>query len=291
MSLQFKYEEIISRQKWVKFNPNDPHELVTNASKRVLFLKWEPGLSKFQYYSPENPNHKDYGETQGGKKGIGEFTKTVFMPGSNIAVTGDENGYLLVWDRSLIIEGVGEQSEKRLSKIVHLGNMSINTLMIYDRYLVCGNSNGSIRFYDQDFKVVAWFEDIDVNQVKSISFSIDPPVPANPNADQDGKNDTLRCSDFIVADSSSQIVRLSAPMFEEIEKKKKQGTKLLLGINSEISAIAVHPHRPILAIAGSAGYLVFWDYMQKKVVNYNFKELDKNHPAVKGWPEGTNHTK
>ena len=102
----------------------------------MLFLKWDIGISKFQYYSPTNPATKDYGDTgaqtQGVKKNPAHFTKTIFMPGSTIAVTGDENGYLLVWDKSLIVEGIGEQDEKRISKIVHLGNMSINTLMIYN---------------------------------------------------------------------------------------------------------------------------------------------------------------
>lgn len=35
-----------------------------------------------------------------------------------MAVTGTNAGDLLVWDRSLIIEGIGEQNEKRLIKIV-----------------------------------------------------------------------------------------------------------------------------------------------------------------------------
>jgi hypothetical protein len=37
-----------------------------------------------------------------------------------MAVTGTDAGDLLVWDRSLIIEGIGEQNEKSLIKIVPL---------------------------------------------------------------------------------------------------------------------------------------------------------------------------
>jgi hypothetical protein len=32
----------------------------------------------------------------------------VFIPGSEVAVTGTDNGEILVFDRSLIIEGIGE---------------------------------------------------------------------------------------------------------------------------------------------------------------------------------------
>ena len=48
------------------------------------------------------------------------YTKTVFIPGTEMAVTGTESGDILVFDRSLIIEGIGEQNEKRIIKIVTL---------------------------------------------------------------------------------------------------------------------------------------------------------------------------
>jgi|TARA_B100000780_G_C20767476_1_gene304773 hypothetical protein len=35
-----------------------------------------------------------------------------------MAVTGTNIGKILVWDKSLIIEGIGEQNEKRLIKVV-----------------------------------------------------------------------------------------------------------------------------------------------------------------------------
>jgi hypothetical protein len=44
----------------------------------------------------------------------------VFIPGTEMAVTGTESGDILVFDRSLIIEGIGEQNEKRIIKIVTL---------------------------------------------------------------------------------------------------------------------------------------------------------------------------
>lgn len=35
------------------------------------------------------------------------------------------------------------------------------------------------------------------------------------------------------------------------------------GIKSSISAIAVHPHKSLLAIAGAEGFIIIYDYMQK----------------------------
>lgn len=72
-----------------------------------------------------------------------------------MAVTGTDSGEILVFDRSLIIEGIGEADQKRLIKIVTLNNVTlkskigINQLLTIDRkYLVVGNTDGTIRFYD-----------------------------------------------------------------------------------------------------------------------------------------------
>ena len=93
----------------------------------------------------------------------------------------------MVWDRSLIIEGIGEQNEKRLVKIVFLNvsnSQPINILQtVHDEYLVCGNNDGTVRFYDFGFKLVAWFEDLNLSTVKSISFSKTEPRAANNNYD------------------------------------------------------------------------------------------------------------
>jgi cilia- and flagella-associated protein 251 len=109
-----------------------------------------------------------------------------------MAVTGTDCGDLLVWDRSLIIEGIGEQNEKRLIKIVPLNAncQPINMLMtVHDQYLVCGNSDGTIRFYDFAFKVVSWFEELNLSKVKSISFSRTEPKAANQNLDYQQTNE------------------------------------------------------------------------------------------------------
>ena len=124
--------------------------------------------SKFEFYGCR-VEKKDYTEGRHSAK----FTKTVFLPGT-MAVTGTSYGDILVWDESLIIEGVGEQNEKRLIKIVTLNQdkdkdadkkemsaiMQIMTVNVGNQiYLVVGIADGTIRFYDTDFKVLAWFED------------------------------------------------------------------------------------------------------------------------------------
>jgi len=61
-----------------------------------------------------------------------------------------------------------------LIKVVTLNNdklPSINILTVHHKYLVVGNENGTIRFYDLNFKIEAWFEDFNLSTVKAVSFS------------------------------------------------------------------------------------------------------------------------
>ena len=203
-----------------------------------------------------------------------------------MAVTANKGGDILVWDKSLILEGVGEANEKRLIKVVTLNAVkdpkgpyiAITMLTtIHDQYLVCGNNDGSIRFYDFKFKVVAWFEDMNLHTIKSISFSkrqrrvaVAPPVNIHDdNAKEKKEEETttvteqFSCSDFIVADSSSCVVELQSQVFEAVESNKKKGVNRLFGIRSSISAIAVSPKNPYLAVAGSDGWIIIWDYERR----------------------------
>lgn len=179
------------------FNPKDPHQIAANSKKRVLFLSWEDGVDKFEYYSPCT-SQKDYASKD---KYDNEFTKTVFIPisSSEQAVTGTNKGDIIVWDRSLIIEGIGEQNEKRLIKVVTLNNdklPSINVLTVHNNYLVVGNENGTVRFYDLNFKIEAWFEDFNLSTVKSVSFS----ATSHPRLASESSK--FACTDFLVSDFS-----------------------------------------------------------------------------------------
>ena len=210
-SLEFQYTDVFQDQHWIKFNPDNPYELCSNGVERVLFLNWQPGLTKFNYYSPPR-DKKDFATPDRERC---DYTKTVFLPGTQIAVTGTTGGDLLVWDRTLIIMGIGEQDEKRLVKIVTLnqeevpGHFDAITMLLTvdNKYLVVGNSDGTIRFYDFTFKAEAWFEkELNLSSIKSISFSNKQPVPATQGKIPDESGSKFKCSDFIVADSSAMVV-------------------------------------------------------------------------------------
>lgn len=100
------------------------------------------------------------------KRAKAGLTQSAFIPASSQAVTANQTGDILVWDISLIVDGVAQPNERRLIKVVTLstfldsnGNgIAIETLAIHLEYLVCGFSDGAVRFYDFHFKIKAWFE-------------------------------------------------------------------------------------------------------------------------------------
>ena len=136
--LAIKYNDELQTLHWVKFNPNDPFEIAANGRERVLFLSWEVGVPKIEYYAPRI-DKKDFSTKE---KSEATYLKTVFIPGTEMAVTGTNCGDILVWDRSLIIEGIGMQHEKRLIKIVTFNQNSSPIIVlttVHNTYLVCGN--------------------------------------------------------------------------------------------------------------------------------------------------------
>lgn len=56
-------------------------------------------------------------------------------------------------------------------KKVSNANTAINVLKTEGGFLVVGSSNGCVRFYDDQYRIEAWFEDIDLGSIHTISFS------------------------------------------------------------------------------------------------------------------------
>ena len=135
---------------WIKFNPNNHFELISNSEERLEIYTWAPGHNKFLYYAPRI----DETDFMSKERHDAPFTKSVFIPNTDMAVCGNSCGDLMVFDKSLILEGLGEPNEKRLVKVVTLNTQQppgcgINMLTtVHDRYLVVGNSDGTVRFYD-----------------------------------------------------------------------------------------------------------------------------------------------
>ena len=156
-------------------------------------------------------------------------------------------------------------------------------MTIDDQYLVCGDQKGSIRFYDFNFWLISWFENLNLSKLKSISFSRTQPIVASQNNQQQENNrdnitKQFACAEFLVADSSACVMQLRPTIFEAINDndKKKDIQVLMNGIRSHVSAVACHPTKTLVAFAIGEGYLQLWDYVNRKDYYSDFSCADIN---------------
>lgn len=287
------------KQICVKFNTQNVHQIVSNGKEHVVFFDWEDGVSDISYYMPQiQKSSFPVKENANAHK-----TQSVFLPTSTQAVTGTTYGDILVWDMSLIVDGVAQPNERRLIKVVTLNTVgettekAIYTLNIHNDYLVTGNADGTVRFYDQQFKIRAWFEELDLNSIMSVSFSFTEPEEAQDLLDdsleeQDQKllkteEPPFRCSKFIVADKMAEVQICRAEQFESIHENKPKDS-IVQSISKPIRCIAVHPIDPYLAIAGKDGFFSIWNYVTKEKIpiDYNHNYQHKDPTKMEYTPDG-----
>ncbi|KAH7485724.1 Cilia- and flagella-associated protein 251 [Phytophthora ramorum] len=271
----------------VRFNTYDVRELVTTGRQRVIFWSW--AARTLLFYSPSLAQ-KDFRQV------VGAFTQSLFVPDSAQALTGTEDGDLVLWDAVQSDNGAetpaGSFPERKAVKIVRLAGgaepqrkVALTALVDMDGYLVIGSSDGAVRFYDFDFRLVAWFEDMNAGPVTSVSFAL-PANATNGDADSnlgraggdDADSESFHVPEFIVSTASAFIVGMSAGLFAEHEPERRRGTLLMQGINDSIHGLAAHPRLPQLALSSYSGVVQLWDYAAKRLIMVRRFESEKLRP-------------
>lgn len=98
----------------LRFNTNNPRELVSNGRRRVYFWASHPGSTRFKYYSPPLRS-KDF------KQPVGDYVMSVFVPGSMQALTCTADGDLVVWDEQGITAQLGTRAtDRRAVKLMRI---------------------------------------------------------------------------------------------------------------------------------------------------------------------------
>jgi WD40 repeat protein len=237
----------------------DIHEIVTNGKRRVFFWTWDVG-QPFQFYSPALAP-RDF------KQRIGDYTQTIFLPDSTQAATGTVDGDVVIWDLSLIVDGLSRPDERRAVKIIKLcPDVSLNVLQVHDKArVVIGAGDGAVRFYDYQFRVQAWFEDLSAGSVKSISFekSIDEGEGDEyglPGGGGVGVDDDFKCPNFLVSTGSALVVLVESKLFYELSPDDRRGRLVLQGLDSAVHGLCCHPQLPLVAVCGYSGFLHLWNY-------------------------------
>ncbi|TMW56015.1 hypothetical protein Poli38472_008663 [Pythium oligandrum] len=299
----------------VRFNTYDIREIVSNGKQRVIFWNWAE--QRLLFYSP-SLSQKDFRQV------IGDFTQSLFVPDSKQALTSTEDGDLVLWDvvatTEETLEGADPEEmlarsrfpDRKAIKIVRLAGgsemnkkVAITHLTDMDGYLVLGSSDGAVRFYDFDFRLVAWFEDMNAGPVMSVSFATSNAAPSPSTSNNRSKTASRRSPsdehgppaqedeeffhvpDFVVGTASAFIVGMSADLFAEHEAERRRGTLLMQGINDEIHGLATHPKYSQLALSSYSGAVQLWDYNSRRLIMMRKFDAEKFRPQCLTFsPEG-----
>ena len=167
-----------------------------------------------------------------------------------------------------------------------------------DVFLVTGGSDGNVRFFDVELRLVAWFDGLDAGGVTSVSFvkkassaaatktfsrdgatgSFSSPresVKGVKDAtgalgDGDEKHKAFAAPDFVVATNQSLVFSLVSADFETLGSAEAvaRATLLARGAMEPAVALAAHPTDPVLCFAGADGGVWTWNFLTKRVVRH-----------------------
>lgn len=243
-------------QNCICFNPDDPRLVMTNGAKRVIFWSWAENVWKF--FAPPISAREV-------KQTIGNFTQSVFVPGTSMACSATVDGDVLLWD-SVRSDKMTKPTDKSLTKVVRVHSGGITYLGFVGEYIVTGGVEGFVRFLDHQLRITAWFEELNGGPIISVSFDKDMNDGKKLDGTEVFSGDDFRSPDFVVSTANAMIIDVAAASFSSGDPEFQRGKLLVQGQDQPIMAVAAHPSLPRLAIAGYSGNLHLWEYSTRKVL-------------------------
>ncbi|KJP89457.1 hypothetical protein AK88_00900 [Plasmodium fragile] len=161
-------DKIYGKETQEKIRLNKKYEIISNSKSKLYIYNFVKKHRTITHYSPSLYKSNIINERF-------IFTETSFVDNSTMLLTGTTNGYLIVWDYSSIFLSKTKQTVKQREYQKYLEirkDIPINIVQSYGNYVILGLSDGSVQVFDTDLKCYAWFENIHVGQIKSISFEL-----------------------------------------------------------------------------------------------------------------------
>ncbi|XP_065548317.1 cilia- and flagella-associated protein 251 isoform X2 [Lathamus discolor] len=239
-------------QDYVIFNPQNPHEFISNSKTQVIFYLW--GSDGLRYGAPLLSR-------QTFKTVVGRFSQSVFHFNTTQALTGTSAGKLVVWDH---MDPHGRPQERRdkphsvrATKVVSLQKESITVLTVLESFIVTGDAKGQIKFYNGMLQLLACYSHSGVGSIRSISFCKPRPGPVGASsAGSTACTQPFTTRNFILSNSDATVFRVATDgiNFEKVMEEAKKA----------VNAIACHPRHARLALGSHCGLLKVWDYEQRE---------------------------
>ncbi|XP_023793062.1 cilia- and flagella-associated protein 251 isoform X2 [Cyanistes caeruleus] len=279
-SMELKPE--FGNQDYVIFNPQNPHEFVSNSKTQMIFYLWDD--SGLQYGAPFLSN-------QTFKCLVGQFSQSVFHFNNTQVLTGTSAGKLVVWDmdnpRTLPEELPAKPHGITATKVVSMQKESLTVLKVLESCIVTGDVKGQVKFYDGQLWLLTIYSHEKVGPIQSISFST---ILRDPPSALAGSSQPFLTRNFILSTSDATMfhVATDSTNFETIMKEAKKA----------VNAIACHPQEPLVAVGSHCGLLKVWEYKQTQyLVSRIFTEAGiqclsydpEGHFLAAGFTDGSIH--
>ncbi|NXQ62394.1 CF251 protein, partial [Anthoscopus minutus] len=263
-SIELKPE--FGNQDYVIFNPQNPHEFVSNSKTQVIFYLWVRQSQLWDKIKAWLLSLQTF------RCLVGQFSQSVFHFNNTQALTGTSAGKLVVWDmdnpRTLPEELPARPHGITATKVVSMQEESLTMLKVLESCIVTGDVKGQVKFYDGQLRLLTIYSHDKVGPVQSISFSTilrDPPreaasLPGSSLPFLTSLSDSLNSvsltlnRNFILSTSDATMfhVATDSTTFERIMKEAKKA----------VNAIACHPQEPLVAVGSHCGLLKVWEYKQ-----------------------------
>ncbi|NXG10789.1 CF251 protein, partial [Sakesphorus luctuosus] len=259
-------------QDYVIFNPQDPHEFVSNSKTQVIFYLWvRTSLFGEGRAGAQDEHVASLLSPQTFKSVVGKFSQSVFHFNNSQALTGTSAGKLVVWDAVDPQIAPEEQQPKPLgmtaSKMVSMQKDSLTVLQVLDSCIVTGDVKGHVKFYDGELLLLGLYSPSNVGPIRSLSFST--PLRNPPDAFPD------RSRPFLASESDSSnsvslalnrnfILSTSDATVFHVATDSTDFEKVLEEAKKAVSAIACHPQQTLVAVGSHCGLLKVWDYRHTK---------------------------
>ncbi|KAL5017193.1 hypothetical protein ScPMuIL_006782 [Solemya velum] len=245
-------------QNFICFNPDDFHFIATNSDSQVVFYSW--GENCMDYFAPPLTD-QDF------NKPVGRYSQTIFQRGSTRALTATSIGNLVVWDKHKPINRAIKKenaADKKALKIIRLQERGINVLTITEKYIVVGDTAGHVKFFDQNLKLVHWYQNFHIGPITSVSFAHSANFKA---VALDGTNfppdATIQGRQFVIRDF---VIGSSLAMFGSITADGTTVKVIHKEHDAAIHALEAHPVMPYLIVGSYSGLLKIWNYEKKQVM-------------------------
>ncbi|KAK6306381.1 hypothetical protein J4Q44_G00233060 [Coregonus suidteri] len=257
-------------QKHILFNPNDITQLLSNSESQVLFYTRDK--QHLDYIAPDLLD-KTF------NKVVGMLSQSVFHWRGLQALSATSAGNLVLWDM-VRASSNSRPLIRRAIKLIPLQKDGITVLTLTDSFIVTGDTLGHVKFYDENFKLISWYSEFNLDPITSISFSKEVP----PNSSQGFLEDcTLEAKmfvirNFVLSTVSSTVVHVNT-----------QGgvPQTLLREHCEaLHAVACHPQQPVVAMGSHSGILKVWDYERKVSICSRVFEKERHIQCIAYDPQG-----